>query len=140
MSATSTTAYQGSTQDAPPGEDFLVTTVTITSAVTDRPEPDPGFTDNGTGPFVIAIPNSERSLVASVASCDTSTTDPCLLSGESGMGPENPAPADPTNAQLAAGGTTQVAVFAGAMPSSVAASSATVYYTGGASPVQIPTG
>lgn len=136
---TSETSYQGNTLDTPPGQEYLTTSVTIRSGVTDRPEPDIGFTDNGTGPFAMAIPTSTASASGQSTFCDdTSTSTLCVMSGITGVGQETPSPSDPISPQLAPGSSTTVVVYVG-LPSSVSASSASLYFTGGSgAAVQIP--
>lgn len=130
--AASQRSYQGNTLDTPPGQDYLTTTVTIRSGVTDRSEPDIGFTDNGTGPFVMAVPASTASASGQGTFCDdTSTTTLCMMSGITGLGQETPSPSDPISPQLAPGSSTTVVVYVGPLPSSVSASSASLYFAGG---------
>lgn len=129
--ATSEISYQGDALDAPPGQEYLTTTVTIRSGVTDRPEPDIGYTDNGTGPFAMAIPTSEASASGQSTFCDNSPTTFCMMSGITGVGQEAPAPSDPISPQLAPDSSTSVVVYVGPLPSSVSASSASLYFAGG---------
>lgn len=137
--ATSEISYQGVTLDAPPGQEYLFTTVTIRSGVTDRSEPDIGYTDNGTGPFAMAISTSEASASGQSSFCDNTPTTFCMMSGITGVGQETPAPSDPVSPQLAPGSSRTVVVYVGPLPSAVSASSANVYFTGGSDPaVQIP--
>lgn len=137
--AASETSAEGTSLEAPPGQEYLTTTVTIRSGVTDRPEPDIGATDNTSGPFVMAIPTSEASALGQSTVCDSPPTSVCMMSGITRVGQETPRPSDPLYAQLGPGSSTTVVVYAGPLPSSVSASSANVYFAGGSEPaVQIP--
>ena len=134
----SVTSNQGTTLEAPPGQEYLTTTVTIRTGGAGAPEPDI-VTDNISGPFIMAIPTSEASASGDSITCDTPPTSVCMMSGNTRVGQETPPQSDPLVAQLAPGSTTTVVVYAGPLPSSVSASSANLYFENGSDPaVQIP--
>lgn len=121
----SITDYLGGTESAPPGKAFLATTVTITNPLKDRSEPDLAVTDNGLGPFELDAPSADATALGGCAS--TTPAPRCLLSLTT-IGQENPKPDNPVSPQIAAGASTQVVVYFGPVPTSVAPDPVTVYF------------
>ena len=120
----SITDFLGGTDSAPPGKAFLASTVTITNPLTDRSEPDLAVTDNGLGPFELDAPTADGT---ALGGCAAPPAPRCLLS-LTAIGQENPEPDNPLSPQIAPGASTQVVVYVGPVPTSVAPEPVTVYF------------
>lgn len=120
----SITDFLGGTDSAPPGKAFLASTVTITNPLTDRSEPDLAVTDNGLGPFELDAPTADAT---ALGGCAAPPAPRCLLS-LTAIGQENPEPDNPLSPQIAPGASTQVVVYVGPVPTSVAPEPVTVYF------------
>lgn len=84
------------------------------------------MTDNGLGPFDLDMPRSDAAALGD--SCATVGSAPGCLLSFTAMGQENPEPDDPVSPQIAARASTQVVVYFGPVPTSVAPGSVTVYF------------
>lgn len=127
--AASVSNYQDATNDAPPGEDFVIASLTVTNPLTDRSEPDITYTYNGDpNGFILAVPISTVDSLGPGNPCSTDSPSGICLLNDTQMGTETPSPPDPIDPQLGPARQSTVSVSYGPVPASVTSSRFSLYY------------